>query len=143
MHFHDQVLSEEDFEQLPPALRRKVSVATLPCPWATHEYQLATWICAQQHYRVQSFADLMFHITGMQLFVKVWRAVCRRNWQTAWWLLRLYDVSATKPNGDGRPAARGRFALSAAAPTFPLEPPRGAPGTLMEVSRLGLCPSQH
>jgi len=28
MHFHDQVLSEEDFEQLPPTLRRKVSVIT-------------------------------------------------------------------------------------------------------------------
>lgn len=29
MRLHDQVLSEEDFEQLPPALRRKVSLSSI------------------------------------------------------------------------------------------------------------------
>lgn len=42
MKFRDQVLSEEDFEQLPPALRRKVSRSPIRYAIAPSRHKIPT-----------------------------------------------------------------------------------------------------
>jgi len=132
MRFHDQVLSEQDFEQLPAALRRKVSDncdSPLRCPRvglpAGHPR-------AARRLLENSLLLLIVLITSFGVAksirsskcVKVWRACCRWNGRDALWLFRVEDAIAVQPNGDGGPAARRCLALSPAAPTFPLELPR-------------------
>lgn len=119
MRFHDQILSEEDFEQLPPTLQRKVSTFSPPRVGLRTIHppsSLPRSYLPKTVYNSADRVDQVLLATRTRQFVRLWMVKCR--WAMATSAMAFQSLGVCRQIQQRR--EQRRLASSPAAPTFPL-----------------------